>query len=244
MTKPRIGFTSREAGRETFLAWQRDYWFCIELAGGEPISLSPAATADIETRLDRIDGLLLTGGGDLHPRLYGQPINGAATESIRTDRDEMELALTAAAMERGMPILGVCRGIQVLNVALGGTLTQDWEGHTGKENSFDAPKPHAVSIRERSLLDQVLACGSTVTVNSYHHQAICDHDLASQLIATGISADGVIEAVEHVVQPWLLGVQWHPERLYELGPEHRRLFVEFVKAARGYQLEDDPSHHP
>lgn len=232
---PRIGFSSREADRGTFLKWQRDYWFSIRLAGGEPVRLYPEIVPDPAATLDSIDGLLLSGGGDIDPQQYGQALAGADPTAIYPRRDQMEIALLHGAMQRHMPVFGVCRGIQLINVALGGQLTQHVDGHTGQTNSFAAPRPHEVTVRPRSLLDRVMSAGLSLQVNSYHHQAVRDSDLAPALIASGIAPDGVVEALEHPVHPWLLGVQWHPERLYELDDVHGRLFVAFVEAARHYR---------
>ncbi|RME84497.1 MAG: gamma-glutamyl-gamma-aminobutyrate hydrolase family protein [Caldilineae bacterium] len=234
MSRPRIGFTSREKDAGYFHRWQRDYWFCILLAGGEPVRLYPEIVPDAGAVLDKLDGLILTGGGDVDPEHYGHALNGTVAHSIYPERDRMELALVQAAIEREMPLFGICRGIQVLNVALGGTLTQHVQNHAAKINSFDGSRPHLVNVRAPSLLYEILQTRSA-TVNSYHHQAVCSADLAPPLLATAIAPDGVIEAVEHVTHPWLLGVQWHPERLYELGEEHRRLFETFVDAADHYR---------
>lgn len=241
LDRPRIGYTSQDADDAYFHKWQHDYWFSILIGGGEPVRLYPEIVQDCNVVLDSVDGLLLTGGGDMDPALYGQAINGTEADSIGPERDGMEVALTRTAVERFMPVFGVCRGIQVINVALGGTLTQHVEGHTGKTNSFDEPRPHPVSVQPGSLLDRTLACGPTVAANSYHHQAIMPADLAPGLVITGQATDDVIEALEHVDHPWLLGVQWHPERLYELGDEHRLLWKGFVEAARAYGRVGDVS---
>jgi putative glutamine amidotransferase len=232
---PRIGYTSREADIAYFHKFQHDYWFSILIGGGEPVRLYPDIVHDCDAVLDTLDGLVLTGGGDMDPALYGRKIDGTDANTIYPERDRMELGLTRAAVARDMPIFGVCRGIQVINVALGGTLTQHVEGHTGKNNTFAAPRPHAVNIQPGSLLDRTLVCGPIIEANSYHHQAVLPADLAPGLVITGQTADGVIEAMEHIEHPWLLGVQWHPERLYELCIEHRRLWEGFVEAARAYR---------
>ncbi len=235
--RPRLGYTSREADIAYFHKFQHDYWFSISLGGGEPVRLYPETVHDYNADLDKLDGLVLTGGGDMDPALYGQGIDGADEKTIYPERDRMELGLIKAAISRNMPIFGVCRGIQVINVALGGTLAQHIEGHTGKNNTFDAPRPHAVSIEPGSLLDRTLACGPTIDANSYHHQAVLPADLAPGLVITGQTTDGVIEALEHKDHPWLLGVQWHPERLYEFCDEHRRIWKGFVEAASAYRDE-------
>lgn len=228
----RIGFTSREENIDYFIRWQRDYWFCLQLAGAEPVRLYPEAVHDYHAALDGLDGLLLTGGGDIDPAQYGQPIDGTDPDTIYPERDRMELGLARAAVERGLPVFGICRGIQVMNVALGGCLIQHVEGHTGKNNTFEQPKPHLVRLQPDSLIERVMANGPKVLTNSYHHQALCVDGLAPGLVATGFAEDGTVEVVEMPDHPWFLGVQWHPERLYELGPEHRRLFEAFAAAAR------------
>ncbi|MCO6451332.1 MAG: gamma-glutamyl-gamma-aminobutyrate hydrolase family protein [Caldilineales bacterium] len=237
-SRPRIGFTSREENIDYFLKWQRDYWFAIQSAGGEPVRLVPEEVQDFESTLDGLDGLLLTGGGDVHPAYYDQDIDGADPASIFPERDRLEIGLVRAAAARHMPIFGICRGFQVLNVALGGSLIQHTEGHSGKTNSFEGPRPHEVSIRPGSLLDRTLACGPSVLANSYHHQAVRPANLAAGLAASGWAEDGVIEALESPNGGWILGVQWHPERLYELGTEHRRLFDGFVAASRNGKSPD------
>lgn len=229
---PRIGFTSREADYNYFLQWQRDYWFSILLAGGEPVRLVPETITDFEKALADLDGLLLTGGGDIDPAHYGQALAGTDPASIYPERDRLELGLTRAAFARGLPTLGICRGIQVMNVALGGGLVQHHENHTGDANTFNAPRPHTVTITPGALLDRTLAAGPLLHTNSYHHQALTVANLAPGLLASGFASDGIIEAVEHPGHPWFLGVQWHPERQYELGDEHRRLFTAFVDACR------------
>ncbi len=229
---PRIGFTSREADFAYFLQWQRDYWFSILLAGGEPVRLTPDAVGDFEAALAGLDGLLLTGGGDIDPAQYGQVMAGTDPASIYPERDRLELGLTRAAFARGLPTLGVCRGIQVMNVALGGSLIQHHDNHTGDANTFNQPRPHPVQIAPGTLLDRTLACGPLLHTNSYHHQALSSAGLAPGLIASAHALDGIIEAIESPDHPWFLGVQWHPERQYELGPEHGRLFQALVAASR------------
>lgn len=172
-----------------------------------------------------VHGLVLTGGEDVDPARYGATPH-PALETPDTTRDAAELALIAAARRRRLAILGICRGIQVLNVALGGTLYQDLESerpgpvaHTGGDD-----RRHAVRIEPGSLLEKTVGARS-ITVNSRHHQAI--RDLAPGLRAVAWAEDGVIEAVEadDARAPWTLAVQWHPEDLNE-----RALFDGFARA--------------
>ena len=194
-------------------------------AGGVPLILSPLVGASLAaSALDGCDGLLLTGGEDMDPSWYGASPS-AFLEQPSQERDLFELALFAVARQRELPILGICRGIQLINVALGGTLFQDLASErpgsvnhtqTGGRNT----RSHSVRFQTGSRVAQALVATET-TVNSVHHQAI--KDLAPGLIATGWSSDGLIEAVEN--EPgasWILAVQWHPEEMHadRRAPEH------------------------
>lgn len=186
-------------------------------AGGVPIILSPILGPSYAARaLDGADGLLLTGGEDIHPAWYGAEPSPHLYPPSR-ERDLFELALFAAARQRELPILGICRGIQLVNVALGGTLVQDLPSERPGAIPHDPgaardARTHDVRLQEGSRA--AAALGRTrVTVNSFHHQAI--DRLASGLVATGWTEDGLIEAVETGPgTPWLLAVQWHPEEMH------------------------------
>lgn len=177
----------------------------------------------------KLDGLVLTGGGDLDPGLYGRP-GATKVRNVQQERDRTELALFQAARDLGVPVLGICRGIQVINVACGGDLYTDipseyitWVNHY----SEDDDECHWVSLSRESRLFGAIGAGE-VKVNSYHHQAV--KRLGSGLRAVGWAQDGLIEAVEAEDGTWLVGVQWHPERM---GDEaSRRLFQWFVAAAK------------
>ena len=204
-------------------------------AGAVPVILPPAIGAARATGvLEGIDALLLTGGEDLDPAWYGASPSPALGDVDR-ERDLFELALFASARQRGLPILGICRGIQLVNVALGGTLWQDLPSERPsavQHNRGDARsvRTHGVSLEAGSRAATVLSCAA-LDVNSFHHQGI--RDLASPLRASGWSGDGLIEAVEGVAgEPWLLAVQWHPEEMYEdaVAPE-RGLFRALAEAA-------------
>ncbi len=206
--------------------------YCIELqrAGAIALALSPDdyLVDHPDELLDRVDGLILSGGGDIDPAAYGAEPH-AETSLVSPERDAFELALTRRAVERDLPVLGVCRGIQVLNVAFGGTLIQHLPEHVGHAEhrriagSFDG-NDHDVSLTDGSLAAR--AAGELVhTTKSHHHQGI--DVLGEGLVATGISTlDGLVEAVELPDRRFVLGVQWHPE-----ADERSRVIGALVRAA-------------
>jgi putative glutamine amidotransferase len=234
MKRPIIAFTALRSDeqRSRHHVLTGPYVQAIEEAGGYPVVL-PARPELAEQGLDLVSGLLLLGGGDMEARHFGQATSPKA-DYLNPLRDEFELAVLNSALRRRMPVLGVCRGLQLLNVALGGTLYQDIReehGSTLEHNREDIPDQavHGVSLDPRSCLASIL--GSTqASVNSSHHQAI--KDLSPKLKAVAWAPDGVIEAAEFCGDSgFLLGVQWHPERLFNRMPEQGRLFQRFVKAA-------------
>jgi putative glutamine amidotransferase len=243
--RPRIGIvgaTRTEFEQKAFQA----YVEAIENAGGTPVPIQPGAGQDA---LNRVDGLLLTGGLDIDPREYGQDIDPAMSVEVDAQRDALELPLVREAVRRDLPVLAVCRGIQVLNVALGGTLVQDLDvertgrqawSHQQRKSRPDAPLDatvHDVEVAPGSRLREI-AGGDRLGVNTFHHQAIAQ--VAPGLVVTAKAIEpGVPELIEAVEAPgcrWVLGVQWHPERMWRTGPAHRRLFVELVRAARGVRV--------
>jgi putative glutamine amidotransferase len=207
----------------------------VSAAGGIPVMLSPLIGPSYAARaLDGVDGLVLTGGEDVDPAWYNTERSPLSNPPSR-ERDLFELALFAAARQRELPILGICRGIQLINVALGGTLYQDLPSerpgpvdHNRAGTRTD--RSHAIRLAPGSLAAEVLGAES-VRVNSFHHQGI--RDLAPGLVATGWSEDGLIEAVEAAAgQPWLLAVQWHPEEMHaESAAPDRGLFTALVERA-------------
>jgi putative glutamine amidotransferase len=207
----------------------------VMLAGGVPLMLSPHIGPSYAARaLDGVDGLVLTGGEDVDPAWY-QAERSPLCHPPSRERDLFELALFAAARQRELPILGICRGIQLINVALGGTLYQDLPSERPGPVDHDRPgsrsdRSHAIRLEEGSLAAEALGATS-IRVNSFHHQAI--RDLAPGLVATGWSEDGLIEAVEAGEgQPWMLAVQWHPEEMHaEAGAPDRGLFKALVERA-------------
>ncbi len=147
---PRIGVTTRTNDKSYLDRWARNYYWAILWAGGDPILLTPeTALLPPDEQIAQLDGLFLTGGGDVHPRYFNQPVDGAEPEEIHDARDELELPLIHAALAADLPILGVCRGIQVLNVAAGGGLLQHVDGH---RSPADRAKYHEVDVVPGSLL--------------------------------------------------------------------------------------------
>jgi len=226
---------SSRSGSPVF-AQNRTYVEAVATAGGAPVLIPPNLDEGaLRAIYERLDGLLLAGGGDLDPKHYGEAIHEKCGQ-IDKARDTVELTLARWALAEGLPVLGICRGIQVLNVAAGGTLYQDiasqMPGSLKHDCWPDYPRnslAHQVTVNGDSFLAAVL--GQTrVAVNSTHHQAV--KDVPSNFRAVAWAPDGVIEAIEGHDHPFALGVQWHPEELVEDAPHMRRLFEDFVSAAR------------
>jgi len=208
------------------------YFDAVNRAGGIAVLLPPQPVdAEIANRvLDSLDGLIITGGKDVDPALYGQEPH-PTTDVPRTDRDTWEDALLTAAIDRGLPFLGICRGAQVLNVALGGTLHQhlpDVIGTTRYSLGGGVFAENEVAVEPASTLAALV--GDGITVKSYHHQAI--DTVADGLVVTARSDDGTIQAVELPSVPFGVAVQWHPE---EDAAEDARLFAGLVDAAKEYR---------
>jgi gamma-glutamyl-gamma-aminobutyrate hydrolase PuuD len=213
-----------------------DYRQSVLHAGGEPRTLDSSMTVD--QALAGIDGLMLTGGGDVAPSRYGeQPV--ASIEEAEPGRDEFEIALILAARKKKLPILAICRGIQVLNVACGGTLVQDIPSQLPGAGTHNLAVPehesyalaHEIWVEKDSLLaklmrDRIVDDG--LEVNSRHHQAV--KDVAKGFKVTATAPDGVVEAIEDPASAFCLGVQWHPENFFRTG-EFRALFEGFLEAA-------------
>ena len=215
------------------------YTDAIRAAGLRPFILPVLRAADADDMLEGVDGLILTGGEDVAPVRYGARPHPALGD-VHAGRDEFELALVRAARARGVPTLAICRGVQIANVALGGTLVQDlpseWTDPLRHESGAGrSDRTHAVTLVAGSKLER--ACGaSSISVNSMHHQALAR--VASGLVATAHAPDGVIEGVEWSGDDWwMLGVQWHPEELvHGAEPWDRALFAAFADAARRHAI--------
>lgn len=224
----------------SFVRADLDYVAGVVGAGGVPVVLPPVPEA-AEEMAQGIDGLLLSGGSDLDPDYYGEePLSELGV--TLPERDAFEMIILKYALERGVPVFGICRGLQVLNVALGGTLYQDLPSQLHPDliaHLQQMPKwqwTHEVEVNGDSEVAKITQT-TELRVNSYHHQAI--KDLADGLVAVAHASDGVIEAVEFrdLSERWLVGVQWHAESMRDTeGPEHRNLFKAHVGAAEQHAL--------
>lgn len=225
-SKPVIGITCSFHRDKDFFVGE-SYINSIEAAGGIPVNLPFTRDEDIEEVLRRVDGVLLTGGYDVDPYLYGEPPI-PQMGVIEPKRDQFEVSLSRQAVNAGKSVLAICRGIQVFNVALGGTLYQDIYSQLKDlvKHVQQAPTyygTHRVRIKAGSKLHRILG-KEEVSVNSYHHQAV--KDLGKSLTAVAWAEDGIIEAVEHDRKEFTLGVQWHPEHMIE--GDMIKLFRAFV----------------
>jgi putative glutamine amidotransferase len=213
-----------------------DYEESVRRAGGEPTILD-LARDPVDQVIGRFDGVLLTGGADVLPSAYGETAH-ATFKAAEPGRDEYELELVRRALAADLPLLAICRGLQVLNVATGGTLVQDIPSEVPNAVHHDVREPRvaiahdvwmtAGTLLERLMRDRVEE-GDEINVNSRHHQAA--KQLGASLVVSGTAPDGVIEAVEAPSYRFCLGVQWHPENFYRTG-EFSPLFEGLVAAAR------------
>jgi putative glutamine amidotransferase len=214
----------------------RTYWDAVTAAGGIPLFLPPIpALEDLDTVLESVDGLILTGGGDIDPSRYGAVRRGPAAPVLQPKHDA-DFLLANRAVEFGIPILGVCYGMQLLSVIHGGTLVQDIateipgaRDHWGKP---PADAEHPARLEKTSRVAEILGCTET-TLNSHHHQAVKS---PGTLRPTAWADDGVIEAVELPERAggrFLIGLEWHPERMKD--PAQRGFFRGLVEAAARYR---------
>lgn len=229
--RPLIGITvpayPEYAGRRL----RDDYWQRIVEAGGLPLLLPPLPPAYAMQTAGLLDGLLLAGGGDFHPACFGQetryPPRGAEAA-----RDAFELALIRACWQRGLPLLGICRGMQAMNIALGGSIYQHLTPGENAGIEHDQSAPRQETSHQLRITDQRLAAllGKTAMANSHHHQAVAD--IAPGFTAGAYAPDNVVEALT-AADParFALGVQWHPECL----PQHAPLFAALLSAAADYR---------
>ena len=236
MTRPVIGLTAYRRSLATPLGEQTDlytldpaYTNCVEAAGGQPLIIPHGD--DPTGLLDLLDGLVLTGGGDLDPQHYGESAE-VTLEDPNAGADVWELALARAAAARTLPVLGICRGMQTLAVASGGTMIQDLEEHHGHPLIPKNPRAlmesrHPIELAAGSRIADVMGT-TTFPVNSIHHQAVVDAGTLTATARIGV----VIEALEGPEDWPIIGVQWHPEKMHE--GEQQALFRDLIAAAQRF----------
>lgn len=219
---------SAESGRIMVTA---NYFHAVRQAGGIPVLLPLFSECfDIEGILDRFDGFLFPGGPDINPLLFGEETLPECG-NIVPERDTLELGLMSGILRSGKPVFGICRGIQVMNVALGGTLFQDIPSQTGEQKvghyqkAGNAVLTHSVRVEKNTLLYDIVK-KERITVNSFHHQSC--KILGEGLVLNASAADGIIEAAALKNHRFFLGVQWHPEHLYGLDDAMTKVWDTFV----------------
>ncbi len=241
MNPPVIGITGRtdQSSRPPNLSLfsiTTVYVHAVELAGGAPLVIPPhVEKAKLRAIFEHLDGLLLSGGGDILPALFGEQDCGLLW-AVDERRDQAELALAQWTLAEGFPLLAICRGIQILDVAAGGTLVQDIPtqipdalSHSIVAGSPRARVSHTVEVAAGSRLAALVGAGE-LGVNSAHHQAV--KAVGAGLVVTARASDGVIEGLEAPDHPFCVGVQWHPEAMVESYPVMRCLFEGLVEAAQ------------
>ena len=243
--RPLIGIPCRpliraETGRPIY-ANNRTYVHAVETAGGLPILIPMINDLNIlNALLSRLDGLLLSGGIDVHPSHYGEEVHPLIQE-FDIELDEFEITLASWALQQDIPVLGICRGMQLINVVLGGTLYQDIDdqyldsiAHSNRHMPY-THLAHHIIVEPGSRMEQILGAGE-VWVNSLHHQAI--KDPGKGVCISGRASDGVAELLEVNGNRFVMAVQRHPEEIYSIEPAFKRLFSAFVRASSSHMDEE------
>lgn len=223
--RPRIAIVARFAESTSVTRYEgivtaRRLAEAVWAAGGEPLTLLAVEGSDWSERIADFDGVLMPGGADIDPRNYGQEPQSDDLYGMDPMQDSVDISLVRFAIEKGMPLLAICRGLQITNVALGGTLTQHMS-----EPHFH----HVAPVTVESHADELGLTESTLEASCYHHQAI--DELADGLTVIARAAEGHIEAVKIHSSGWAFGVQWHPEDNYDTERGQREIFERFVRAA-------------
>ncbi len=224
MKRPIIAMSSK-IGEGGMISIRDTYLNAVWHAGGLPFVLSPSVREKYLAEVCRVsDGFIFCGGEDIDPKYYGEAVNNI-NPNISSLRDEFEYRLFIAAIKTNKPILGICRGMQIINVFLGGSLYQHIEGHMqGKPRDLAT---HSLEIKNKSLLFNIIQRGA-IGVNSFHHQAI--KRLSDRLVIDAISDDGYIEAFHCPDHRFLLGIQWHPEACFSFDAASEQIFKKFTDA--------------
>ena len=232
MSRPRIAILARfaentSATRYAAIVTARRLAEGVWAAGGEPLSMLAVSGSDWADRLRGIDGVLMPGGADINPKTYGQEISSEHVYDVDDLADEADISLVKYALDNGIPVLAICRGLQITNAALGGTLVQH----------MDAPHQHHVApVTIEKYVDELGLNFATVEASCYHHQMI--DQVAPGLEVIGRSAEGYVEAVKIDAPAWAFGVQWHPEDNYDTNVPQLELFKRFVSEAATYAAKN------
>lgn len=232
MARPRIAILARfaestSATRYAAIVTARRLAEGVWAAGGEPLTMLAVSGSDWADRLRGIDGVLMPGGADINPQAYGQEISSEHVYDVDDLADEADISMVKYALNKGIPVLAICRGLQITNAALGGTLVQH----------MDAPHQHHVApVTIEKYVDELGLSSATVEASCYHHQMI--DQVAPGLEVIGRSAEGYVEAVKFDAPAWAFGVQWHPEDNYDTNGPQLELFTRFVKEAAAYAAKN------
>lgn len=229
--KPVIGITAR-VEKDQMYSLDPVYGRAILQAGGLPLIVPIVDEEDIPLLCERLDGLIVTGGGDINPTLYGEEPH-IRLGAVYPGSDQYEKELILNFLELDKPFIGMCRGMQMLNVSLGGTIYQDLEAqyegtlYQHKQMAMRTHRTHSVTLEDESRLIKIME-EKTFNVNSFHHQGI--KDVSDKLKIAGRAADGLVEALESKNHQFVMGIQWHPEEFALQGDEaSKKLFERFVK---------------
>ena len=228
---PLIAVTgSSQKGVEMYVA-------SIERRGAAVLLATPDASLSASQMLEGVGGLLLSGGADIHPSCYGREVDPSANVQCDQARDEMELSLLRQALDLDMPVLGICRGMQLLNVGFGGSLIQDILNHRATEDGQSGI--HPVFVSPGSKLGTIIGAGGNYRTNSSHHQGLKEPQRSPALLASAYAPDdGIIEGLESPAHSWVIGVQCHPERENEVPRGFLNLFGGLVEWAERFTAQE------